>query len=240
MCISLWDTAFYREFNAEKGVHKNNLIEKQLNFFPALKRVVYRYFKFVLFPAHAITKSPAFFSDYKDTESENSMYTQDILKSWNKVHLETWAWYLNCPLKKPPSSEIALCDSLEPSLKNCEATCPILVAKDTMKKQKEPKQKAIIVDDSDEDIAVMDQIPPIHQIAVITSPKQPPSKRLREDLPATLPIVKPAPIVGFVTPPKRRSMLVITGLSSRSSSSMEMIINDSFVRIVEEKTLTKS
>jgi hypothetical protein len=245
MRISLWDTAFYREFNTEKGVHKNNPIEKQLNFFPALRHVVYRYFKFILFPAHAVTKSPAFFSDYKDTESENNMYTQGILKSWSKVHLETCAWYLNCPLKKPPSGEITLRDSLEPSLKNCEATHPILVAKDTAKKQKEPKpkepkRKAIIVDDSDEDIDVMDQIPPVHQIAVITSPKQPPNKRLREDPPATLSIVKPAPIVGFVTPPKRRSMLAITGLSSRSSSSMEMIINDSFVRIVEEKTLTKS
>jgi hypothetical protein len=237
MRISLWDAAFYREFNTEKGMHKNNPIEKQLNFFPALKRVVYRYFKFILFPAHAITKSPAFFPDYKDMESENSMYTQGILKSWSKVHLETCVWYLDCPLKKPPSSEIALRDSLEPSLKNYDATRLILVAKDTVKKQKEPKpkepkRKAII--------AVMDQIPPVHQIAVITSPKQPPSKRLREDPPATLPIVKPAPIVGFVTPPKKRSMLAITGLSSRSSSSMEMIINDSFVRIVEEKTLTKS
>jgi hypothetical protein len=245
MRILLWDTAFYREFNAEKGVHKNNPIEKQLNFFPALKHVVYRYFKFVLFPAHAITKSPAFFSDYKDTESENNMYTQGILKSWSKVHLETCAWYLDCPLKKPPSSEIALRDSLEPSLKNCEAIRSVLVAKDTVKKQKEPKpkepkRKAIIVDDSDEDIAILDQIAPMHQIAVITSPKQPPSKRLREDPPATLPIIKPTPIVGFVTPPKRRSMLAITGLSSRSSSSMEMIINDSFVQIVEEKTLTKS
>jgi hypothetical protein len=26
--ISLWDTAFYREFNAEKRVHKNNPPEK--------------------------------------------------------------------------------------------------------------------------------------------------------------------------------------------------------------------
>jgi hypothetical protein len=26
--ISLWDTMFYREFNAEKEVHKNNTLEK--------------------------------------------------------------------------------------------------------------------------------------------------------------------------------------------------------------------
>jgi hypothetical protein len=94
MRISLWDTAFYREFNTKKRVHKNNPIEKRLNFFPALKRVVYRYFKFVLFPPHAITKSSAFFTDYKDTENENRMYTQGILKSWSKVHLKTCTWYL--------------------------------------------------------------------------------------------------------------------------------------------------
>jgi hypothetical protein len=148
-----------------------------------------------------------------------------------------------CLLKKLPLGEIALRNSLEPSLKNCEATRLICIAKDTVKKQKEPKpkepkRKAIIVDDSNEDIAIMEA--PMYQIVVITSPKQPPSKRLREDPLASLPIVKPTPIVGFVTPPKKRSMLANTGLSSRSTSSMELIINDSFVRIVEEKTLTKS
>ena len=72
---SCFRTAFYCEFNAEKGVHKNNTPEKQLNFGLALKRIVYRYFKFVLFPFHAISKSPAFFTDYKDIESESNMYT---------------------------------------------------------------------------------------------------------------------------------------------------------------------
>jgi hypothetical protein len=154
--ISLWDSAFFREFNAEKGVHKNNTPEKQLNFGPALKRVVYRYFKFVLFPAQAISKSPAFFTNYKDIESESSMYTQGILKSWSTVHLEACGWYLDCPLKKPPSFEIALRDSLEPSLKSLEPTRPSNIANDTSKKpkepkpkqpkQKEPKRKAIIVE----------------------------------------------------------------------------------------------
>jgi hypothetical protein len=129
--ISLWDTAFYREFNAEKGVHNNNPIEKQLNFFPAFKRVVYKYFKFVLFPAQAISKLPTFFTDYKDTESESCIYTHGILKSWSSIHLESCAWYLDYPLKKPQSSEIALRDSLEPLLKNSEPTLPVGAAKDT-------------------------------------------------------------------------------------------------------------
>ena len=49
--ISLWDTMSYHEFNAEKWMHKNNTPKMELNFGPALKWVVYMYFKFVLFPA---------------------------------------------------------------------------------------------------------------------------------------------------------------------------------------------
>ena len=139
--MSLWDSAFYHEFNAEKGVHKNNTPEKLLNFGPALKRVVYRYFKFVLFPVYAISKSPAFFNDYKDINSKSSMYTQGIFKSWSKVHLEACGWYFDCPLKKPPSSEIALRDSLKPSLKSFEPIRPSNIANDTLKKAKEPKPK---------------------------------------------------------------------------------------------------
>jgi hypothetical protein len=242
--ISLWDTAFYREFNAEKRVHKNNPPEKQLKFGPALKRVVYRYFKFVLFPAHAISKSPTFFTDYKDTESKSSMYTQGILKSWSPVHLETCTWYLDCPLKKPLSNEIALRDFLEPSLKSIEPARPGGATKDTSKnpkdpKPKEPKRKAIIVDDNDEDTTVM-EAPALYSADVISSPVQPLAKRLRKDPTATTPTVKLATMVGFVTPPKRRSMSATTRLPSRSTSSMEMIINNSFVQIVEEKSLTKS
>jgi hypothetical protein len=256
--ISLWDTAFYREFNAEKGVHKNNTPERQMNFGPALKRVLYRYFKFVLFPHQAISKSPAFFTNYKDTESEDSMFTRGILNSWNTVHLETCGWYLDCPFRKPPTFEIALRDSLEPSLKTNEPTRPVSSTKDASKKTKEPKpkepkpkepkpkepkpkepkRKAIIVDDSDEDTAVLEA--PLHQsVEVTSSPDEPPSKRLRENPTPISPIVRQTPNVGFVTPPKRKSMLATTGLTFRTTSTMEMIINDSFIRIVEEKTLTK-
>ena len=39
MRILLWDTAFFREFTVNKGVHKNHNIDKQLNFKPAMRRV---------------------------------------------------------------------------------------------------------------------------------------------------------------------------------------------------------
>jgi hypothetical protein len=251
--ISLWDTVFYREFNAEKGVHNNNTPEKQMNFGPALKRVLYRYFKFVLFLHQAISKSPAFFTNYKDTESEDNMYTRGILNSWNTVHLETCGWYLDCPFRKPPTFEIALRDSLEPSLKTNEPTRPVSSTKDASKKMKEPKPKepkpkepkpkepkckAIIVDDSNEDRAVLEA--PLHEsVEVTSSPDEPPSKKLRENPTPISPIVKQTPNVEFVTPPKRKSMLATTGLTSKTTLTMEMIINDSFVRIIEEKTLTK-
>jgi hypothetical protein len=84
------------------------------------------------------------------------------------------------------------------------------------------------VDDSDEDTTVM-EAPALYSADVTSSPAQPPAKKLREDPIATTPTVKFAAMVGFVTPPKRRSMSATTGLPSRSMSSMEMIINDSFI-----------
>ena len=45
------------------------------------------------------------------------MFTKAILKIWDPIHLPTCGWYLDCPLKRPPSSEVSLCESLEPALK---------------------------------------------------------------------------------------------------------------------------
>lgn len=56
--LTLWDTAFFREFAVQKEVNKNHPIDKQYMFKPALHRVIYRYFKYVLFPAKAISRSP--------------------------------------------------------------------------------------------------------------------------------------------------------------------------------------
>ena len=36
--ISLWDTAFFRKFAIDKGIHKNYKIKKQLNFKPGIQR----------------------------------------------------------------------------------------------------------------------------------------------------------------------------------------------------------
>ena len=114
--VSLWDSAFYREFAVDKGINKNFHIEKQYLFKPALHRVLYRYFKYVLFPAKAISRSPPFFVNYLEQDSEDFMLTEGIMKAWDSVNWDRCGWYLDCPLNKPPSFDIALRDSLEPSL----------------------------------------------------------------------------------------------------------------------------
>ena len=88
MCISLWDTTFFRKFGVNKGIHKNHNIDKHVNFNLAMRWVFYRYFKYVLFPAKANSKSSTFFANYLDIRSEECMFTEGIIKSWNAVHFE--------------------------------------------------------------------------------------------------------------------------------------------------------
>jgi hypothetical protein len=47
MRISLWDSAFFLEFSLDKGIHKNKSSKDQVNFKLAMKRVLFKYFKFV-------------------------------------------------------------------------------------------------------------------------------------------------------------------------------------------------
>jgi len=84
--MSLWDTTFFREFAVEKGVNKNNTIDKQYLFKPTLYRVLFRYFKYVLFPSKAISRSLPFFVNFLERDSKDFMLTEEIIKSWNSVH----------------------------------------------------------------------------------------------------------------------------------------------------------
>jgi hypothetical protein len=83
--ISLWDSEFFREFAVEKRVNKNNTIDKQYLFKPALHRVLYRYFKYVIFPSKAISRSPPFFVNFLKRDSEDFLLTEGIMKSWDFV-----------------------------------------------------------------------------------------------------------------------------------------------------------
>jgi len=108
MQILLQDTTFFCEFLVDKGVHKNNKIDKQLNFKLAMQRVIYRYFKYVLFPTKTISKFSTFFANYLDKGSKDYMFTKEIMKSWDPIHWKRCRWYLDCPLKRPPTFDNAI------------------------------------------------------------------------------------------------------------------------------------
>ena len=136
MRISLQDTAFFREFGVDKGVHKNHNIDKQFNFNPAMRRVFYRYFKYVLFRAKAISKSPIFFANYLDIESEECMFIEGIIKFWNPMHFKKCGWYLDCPFKAPLTFDIILRDSIQPAFKGVTKVAPTIMVENIAKMSK--------------------------------------------------------------------------------------------------------
>ena len=240
MRILLWDTAFFREFAVDKGIHKNHKIDKQLNFKSAMQRVLYRYFKYILFPAKAISKSPTFFANYLDKESEECMFTEGIMKSWDPIHWEKCGWYLDCPLKRPPTFDIVLRDSIEPALRGTVVDASKTVDKDATKKPKKTKAKTkklvVQLDDSDEDVPIQDSFNNL----VVTGPSSsnfevllPPSKRQKTISTPMVLVPNSSPI--FELPPKLKGMMDTLVPLSTNHTSLDLILNDSFVRIIEEK-----
>jgi hypothetical protein len=134
MHISLWKTTFFLEFSIEKGIHKNKRSEGQVNFKQAMWRVLFMYFKFILFLMKALARTPPFFATYLNKDSEDCMFTEGILKAWDPIHLPTCGWYLDCHLKKLPSSEVSFHESLELALKGQIASTFKPQAKDSIKK----------------------------------------------------------------------------------------------------------
>jgi hypothetical protein len=143
MRISLWKTASFLEFSTRKGIHKNKKAEDQVNFKHAMWRVLFRYFKFILFPSKALVRTLAFFAMYLDKDSKNYMFTKNILKAWNPIYLPSCGWYLDCFLKRPPSSKISLRESLEPALKGKIASTPKPQAKESVKKGGKKKKSTL-------------------------------------------------------------------------------------------------
>ena len=71
-----------------------------------------------------------------DIESEEYMFTERIIKSWDPMHFEKYGWYLDCPLKAPPTFDIILRDSIQPALKGATKVVPTIVIKDIAKMPK--------------------------------------------------------------------------------------------------------
>jgi hypothetical protein len=228
-----------------------------VNFKPAMRRVLFRYFKFVLFPFKALARTPTFFATFLDKDSEDCMFTKAILKAWDPVHLPTCGWYLDCPLKRPPSSEVILHESLEPALKGKIASTPNPQTKESVKKggkkkkpspeteKSTPEAKKSTPETKSTDLVVdLESLTEdleastVNTISLIMKKDEPTAKRLKP-FPLSQPQdVPPSNVSTFELLPKLKGMALIPPLSSNWSTSSELILNDSFVRMAEEKQKT--
>lgn len=206
----------------------------------------------MLFPAKAISKVPAFFTNYCEKDSEDCMYTVAIMKAWKPIHWPNCGWYLDCPLKSPPASEIVLRDTLEPGLKGMVLASAKVPTEDPARKGK--KRKLVKVQESItvEDDVTMDEVP------IAAAEEQNPSLVRSEvllDVPspsnifAQMPArtrkksqsqkVLPSNTQVFESPPKRRDVMRNLLPLSVQTRCSELILNNCFVRIVQEKQKNK-
>jgi hypothetical protein len=249
MRCQLWETAFFIELGGDNGAYKNNPPEKQPFFVQAVRRVLYRYFRYVLLPRKAISKVPPFFPNYLDVESGDSMFTPAIIKTWDSIHFQQCGWYLDCPLKKPPAFDIALRESIQPLLPSPAASLPgtespippkggYSKSQTTLKgsRPRGSKRKAaeLVEEPLDDDVRVtgidigdphtelldpVSSIPPLAHVP----------KRLHH-----VASVQSKPIT-FV-PPTVKAMSSSEACTSSSASPKVLIINDSFPNMLEYKT----
>jgi hypothetical protein len=248
MRCQLWEISFFVELSGENGAHKNNPAEKQHFFVQVVRRVLYRYFRYVLLPRKAISKVPPFFPNYLDIESPDSMFTPTITKSWDPIHFSQCGWYLDCPLKKPPLFDIAFRDSIQPLLPSPVTSIPASQSptlaqggssrSKTATKGIRPrgsKRKAAELDAEpmDEDIhPTCTEIgdPPPEQPDPISSHISLPPAPKRIQLGARGQV---DPIT-FV-PPAVKSMSLSEACTSSSTSSPVLILNDSFHKMLDYK-----
>jgi hypothetical protein len=248
MRCQLWETAFFVELAGDNGAHKNNPPDKQPFFLQAVRRVLYRYFRYVLLPRKAISKVPPFFPNYLDIQSPDSMFTPAIIRTWDPTHFYQCGWYLDCPLKKPPPFDVALRDSIQPLLPSPAASVPAsqspsppkggssrtkTASKGTRARGSKRKAAELVEDPMDEDILATgsdivgtgaDLADPISS----NLPQAPVPKRIH------LGAHDQAKVITFV-PPAMKSMSSTQARTSSSVSPQVLILNDSFHRMLEYK-----
>jgi hypothetical protein len=246
MRCQLWEIAFFTELGGDNGAHKNNPPDKQPFFVQAVRRVLYKYFRYVLLPRKAISKVPVFFPNYLDIESPDSMFTPAIIKAWNPIHYQQCGWYLDCPLKKPPLFDIALRDSIQPLLQSSSVSIPALESptapkggssrsKTGSKGSRGLKRKAIdlVEEPMDEDVPatrcdIGDRAPDLPDPIGSQPPRAPALKRIQ------LGVVGDANPIKFI-PPAVKAMSSSQACTSSSASSRVLILNDSFHQMLDYK-----
>lgn len=141
--IMLWDSAFHASFKTKDAISKSKLWKDQEGGESALKRLilrwlfisqpkfnflslsiyicifslyffnVFRYWKHVLVPAGAVQDDLPFFLIWTDIATPSHIFTAHQLQLWSLPHLQSCAWYIECPKDKTPSSEQDLRLSIE-------------------------------------------------------------------------------------------------------------------------------
>jgi hypothetical protein len=151
----------------------------------------------------------------------------------------------------PPSSEVTFRESLEPTLKGQIAPTSKAQAKDSVKKggkwkKSTPKAKKSTPEATNSNVVVEVASIPVDVEAStvnIASPsimkKDEPSAKWLRPTPLTQVVSVPSSNVStFELLPKLKGMVLIPPPISSSSTSSKFILNDSFVRMVEEKQHT--
>jgi hypothetical protein len=178
----------------------------------------------VLLPANALDKLPIFFESFKDVQSENSMFTPEICKDWNEVHWYECGWYLDCPISKTPHSELELRNRLEPAF-----VAPIVeedLPRSAPTKGKRKNISQVLEQSQDHDIFN----------------DQPSSKKLKVSKPITSSNTNPAlcTILEPFTSLKIKTKASQTTQCSYDKDTYELILNDSFLNILNVKEETNS
>jgi hypothetical protein len=249
MRCQLWEIAFFIELGGDNGAHKNNPPDKQPFFLQAVRRVLYRYFKYILLPRKAISKVPAFFPNYLDVDSPDSMFTPAIIKSWDPIHFQQCGWYLDCPVKKPPAFDIALRDSIQPLLPSPATSVPgsqspthpqggssrsKTVTKGSRLRGSKRKATELGEEAMDEDILATGGdigVGPSQPADPISShPPQPPAPKCIH-----LVAADQANPISLISPAVKAMSSSQVYTSSSSSSSRVLILNDSFHRMLDYK-----
>ena len=248
MRCQLWETAFFIELGGDNGAHKNNPPEKQPFFVQAVRRILYRYFRYVLLPRKAISKVPVFFPNYLDIESPDSMFTPAIIKTWDPIHFHQCGWYLDCPVKKPPPFDIALRESIQPLLPSNADSVPASesptpnkggssrskTASKGNRPQGSKRKAADLVEEAMDNgiLATGSDIGVLHAELgdpVSSHPPQAPApKRIHLE---SLGQAKPMTFV----PPAVRAMSSSQAFNSSSASPQILILNDSFHGMLDYK-----
>jgi hypothetical protein len=185
------------------------------------------------------------------------MLTEGIMKSCDSMHWERCGWYFDCPIGKAPSFDIGLRDSIQPpslrtGIPSDTVDIPLEVIasqRPASKSKRKPRQKKAPVSDQVQRATSPVVTPPLfstpdvaHASSASRLPESPPSFSVLPVEPITklqkVHVPKSSTATTFLSPPKRHPMKMKVVALSSAYTSEQLLVNDSFVRIVEEKTIT--